>query len=160
MGLLPGYKKCFFCGPATGGLALQLQYDGTAAFTEFTVPDRFNGFDGVIHAGIVTGIIDEAMWWTVFMETRVICATWKLETEFRRPVVSGKTYRASGQFLGPDRHSYSLAGRIEDHEGKICALATARFRKMKAFTMDDLAKYLDFRGVPPEIRAFFTNDER
>jgi hypothetical protein len=25
-GLLPGYKKCFFCGPATGGLGLELQY--------------------------------------------------------------------------------------------------------------------------------------
>jgi hypothetical protein len=159
MALLPSYKKCFFCGPATGGLTLQLHYDGTSAFTEFTVPDRFEGFDGMIHAGIVTGILDEVMWWTVFLKTRLICATWKLEMEFRRPVVSGQSYRATGRFVGPDKHGYSLTAGIEDREGNVCARATALFRKIKAFTMDDLARYLDFRGVPPEIRALFPDEQ-
>ena len=48
------------------------------------------------HGGIITGILNEVMLWTVFMEAKKICATWKIEVEFQRPVVCGKIYRASG----------------------------------------------------------------
>ncbi len=72
-GLLPGYKKCFFCGPATGGLGLELHYTDDGAICEFTAGDRFQGYDGMLHGGIVTGILDEVMWWTVFTPDKARC---------------------------------------------------------------------------------------
>ena len=98
-GNLPGYKKCFFCGPATGGLALELHYGDGKASCEFTAHEKFQGYDGMLHGGIVTGILDEVMWWTLFMETKKICATWKIEAEFKRPVLCGKAYRAAGHLV-------------------------------------------------------------
>ncbi len=60
-GSLPSYDKCFFCGPATGGLALGLEYKEGSAFTEFTAHEKFQGYDGMLHGGIVAGVLDEVM---------------------------------------------------------------------------------------------------
>ncbi len=160
MGLLPGYKKCFFCGPATGGLALELQYADGAAFCEFTADERFQGYDGMLHGGIVTGILDEVMWWTLFMETGMLAATWKIDVEFRRPILCRNEYRVSGNLVGPVRAAHHLAARIEDASGKTCAAAKGFFRRNKGITLEDLAGHLDFRGVPQEIRSLFHSSDR
>ena len=98
-GFLPGTKSCFFCGRSTRGLGLELHYMDGVSSCEFTARETFQGYEGMLHGGIITGILDEVMCWTVFMETKMICATWKIEVEFERPVVCGKIYRASGNFL-------------------------------------------------------------
>ena len=154
-GTLPGYKKCFFCGPATGGLGLELQYEESKASCEFTAHEKFQGYDGMLHGGIVTGILDEVMWWTLFMETKKICATWTLEAEFKRPILCGKKYRATGSLLRVTHNTYYLDGIIEDESGKLCALGNASFRRTRGFTMEDITKQLDFRGVPTEIQSLF-----
>jgi len=153
--LLPGYKKCFFCGPATGGLCLELQYADETAFCEFTAHENFQGYDGMLHGGIVTGILDEVMWWTLFVNTKTICATSKIEAEFKRPILCNNTYRASGKLLSSAHNVYYLSGIIEDTSGHLCVRGKASFRKTKGFTMEGIIKYLDFRGVPPEIRSLF-----
>jgi uncharacterized protein (TIGR00369 family) len=158
-GLLPGYKKCFFCGPATGGLALELKYVDGEASCEFTASEKFQGYDGMLHGGIVTGILDEVMWWTLFVETKKTCATWKIEVEFKRPVVCGKTYRSSGHLRHTTHNTYHLTGVIIDETGKICAQGNASFRRTRGVILEDLIKYLDFRGVPPEIRSLFLSLE-
>jgi acyl-coenzyme A thioesterase PaaI-like protein len=154
--LLPGYKMCFFCGPATGGLALEVHYGGATAFCEFVAPEKFQGYDGMLHGGIVTGILDEVMWWTLFMEKKVICATSKIEVRFKKPILCGGWYKASGYFMEATGHGYLVSGQIEDKAGRVCARGTGSFRAIKKFTMDDIVKHLDFRGVPPEIRSFFS----
>ena len=155
MGLLPGYKKCFFCGPATGGLSLHIQYADGTAFCDFIAHEKFQGYDGMLHGGIVTGILDEVMWWTLFMETKTVCATWKIEAEFKRPIKCGEAYRASGQLVRSAHGTYYVAGLIEDASKQQCALGNASFRKIRKFTIKDIVEYLDFRGVPPEVRSLF-----
>ena len=153
--LLPRYKTCFFCGPATGGLALKLQYGEGKAFTEFTAREEFQGYDGMLHGGIVTGILDEVMWWALFMEKRTISATSKIEVEFLRPVVCGKPYRASGEFVDSSRGIYRLSAAITDGSGRIAARAQGAFRRIRGSVLKDVITYLDFRGVSPEVRALF-----
>ena len=156
IGLLPGYKKCFFCGPATGGLALELHYQEKRAFCEFEAHEKFQGFDGMLHGGIVTGILDEVMWWTLVMEKKVICATSKIEVYFKKPIVCGNGYRVSGGPVETTGRTYLVSGQIEDKAGRVCARSTGSFRAIGKITMDDVVKYLDFRGVPPEIRSLFS----
>ena len=158
-GLLPGYKTCFFCGPATGGLTLELQYEDGKAFCQFTAPERFQGYNGMLHGGIISGVLDEVMWWTVFMNTKVSIVTWKIEVEYKRPVLCGKAYRASGQLLRTAHGTYFVSGLIEDAQGQTCARANASFRKAKEISLEQIAEHLDYRGVPPEIRKFFQPGE-
>lgn len=154
-GLLPGYKTCFFCGPATGGLGLEIQYADGTVFCEFIADQRFQGYDGMMHGGIVAGILDEVMWWALFVETKIISATTKMEIEFKRPIISKETYRAKGQVLEVIHNTYNVTGIIENSSGHVCAKANGYFRRLKRYTMEDVMKHLDFRGVPQEIRSFF-----
>lgn len=155
-GLLPGTTTCFFCGRSTGGLGLELHYADGAASCEFTALETFQGYNGMLHGGIITGILDEVMFWTVFMEIKKICATWKIEVEFQRPLVCGKIYRASGHLLPATSNTDIFAtGVIEDESGKSCAIGNASFRMMRGVNLEALMEYLDFRGVPPEIRSLF-----
>jgi uncharacterized protein (TIGR00369 family) len=153
--VLPKYKKCFFCGPATGGLALELVYNDEKALCEFVAHERFQGYDGMLHGGIVTGILDEVMWWTLFVKTKVLTATWKMEVEFRRPVVCGSRYTASAELLDSPQKTYLLSSEIMDDENRLCARGTGTFLKTKGFTREDVVKVLDFRGVSPHMRSIF-----
>ena len=82
----------------------------------------------MLHGGIITGILDEVMFWTFFMETKKTCATWKIEVEFQRPVACVKIYRASGHLLSATNNGdYFASGSIEDESGKSCAIGNASF---------------------------------
>ncbi len=158
-GLLPGYKTCFFCGPATGGLTLELKYEDGKAFCEFTAAEKFQGYNGMLHGGIVSGILDEVMWWTAFMNTKISLVTWKIETEFKRPISCGMSYRASGELVRIAHRTYYVSGLIADADGKVCARANASFREAKDISLEQIARHLDYRGVPQEIRGFFQSFE-
>ena len=113
----------------------------------------------MLHAGIISGILDEVMWWTVYMGTKVNVVTWKIEVEFRRPILCGKAYQASGQFLRTAHGTYYVSGLIEDTDGQACARANASFRRAKDISSEEIARQLDYRGVPQEIRSFFQSSE-
>jgi len=139
---------------------LKLHYREEGAFCEFVAPERFQGYDGMLHGGIVTGILDEVMWWALFMEKKVICATSKIEVSFKRPVICGDGYKASGRLVRTAGRSYLMYGQIEDQVGHVCARSNGSFRAIGKFTVDDIVKHLDFRGVPPEIRSLFSAPEQ
>ncbi|HEY3275898.1 MAG TPA: PaaI family thioesterase [Syntrophorhabdaceae bacterium] len=153
--MLPKYEKCFFCGPATGGLGLELHYADERAFCEFLAPDRFQGYEGMLHGGIVTGILDEVMWWTLFVRTKVVSATWKIEVEFLRPVACGNRYKAWAELRGGSSRRYDLYSEIADMEDRVCARGTGTFFRTKGFVLEDVIKVLDFRGVSPSMRSLF-----
>jgi len=155
-GLLPGYKKCFFCGAATGGPAMELHYGEENVFCKFVAREKFQGYDGMLHGGIVTGILDEVMWWALFMEKRAVCATSKIEVRFNRPILCGNSYVAFGSLIKENGRTYQMSGCIEDEKGRVCARSAGSFRKIEKFTLDDVVKHLDFRGVPPDIRSLFS----
>jgi hypothetical protein len=100
------------------------------------------------------------MWWALFMETRLITATSKIEVEFRRPIICGEAYRAKGQALRSAHGTYIVSGLIEDAPGRACAKARGFYRKTKGFTIEDITGHLDFRGVSPEVRALFQLTEK
>ena len=153
MGLLPSYEKCFFCGRDSKGLKLRIEYAEGVCSCDFVVDDAFQGFHGVSHGGIVSGILDEIMWWAVFMETGTICVTWKMDVEFRKTILCGKAYRAIGKYRGITHGNYNLFGSIEDDSGKVCANANAVFREAKDVKKDDFLRSLDFSGESGEVES-------
>jgi uncharacterized protein (TIGR00369 family) len=153
LGLLPSYGKCFFCGRDSKGLRLRIEYAEGVCSCDFVVDDTFQGFRGVLHGGIVSGILDEIMWWTVFMETGTICVTWKMDVEFRKTVSCETAYRAVGKYRGITHGNYKVFGGIEDDSGKVCASANAVFREAKDVKKDDFLRSLDFSGESGEVES-------
>ena len=79
-----GYSLCFGCGQDNPiGLKLNFQWDGKTARAEFTPTELYQGWPGLIHGGIITCILDEAMSYAALFEG-VHCITARVQTRLRR----------------------------------------------------------------------------
>jgi uncharacterized protein (TIGR00369 family) len=115
---------CFACGELNEiGLHLKLHLERGRCWTELEVPRRFEGWEGIIHGGILCTIMDEVMAWAL-----VACDSWgvtaRMSIDFRRPVTVGQSIRAEGWITESRRRIQTTAGRILDAETGL-ELATA-----------------------------------
>jgi len=89
-------RSCFVCGQDNpSGLRIQYQEDDTGAITAVWRPAlRWEGFLGIIHGGVVSTVLDEAMSKAVALQCEALTA--ELRVRFRRQVVSGGTFAIRG----------------------------------------------------------------
>ncbi len=152
MSVLPSYTDCFFCGQHGDGLKMKIQTNEGQVFSEFVLDSKFQGWDNLAHGGIVTGVLDEVMWWTIFVLTGKITVTRKMETEYLTPLLCGISYRVSTKLLQERHGNVYVSGLIEDSEGKTVTRGTGLFRIAKHTTPDELAAKLDFSRTSADLR--------
>jgi uncharacterized protein (TIGR00369 family) len=132
---------CFACGELNEiGLHLALKFETRRCHVELTIPDRFEGWEGLIHGGIVTTILDEVMAWAL-IEQDSWGVTARMSVQFHRPVLVGQAIRAEGWIVESKRRIQRTAGRILDAETGLelataeatyVAASEARKRELKA----------------------------
>jgi acyl-coenzyme A thioesterase PaaI-like protein len=116
--------NCFACGELNEiGLHLKLNLEPGRCWTELTMPRRVEGWEGIIHGGIVCTILDEVMAWALVSEDSW-GVTARLSVEFRKPVTVGQAIRAEGWITDSRRRIHGTAARILDAETGV-ELATA-----------------------------------
>ena len=89
------YQRCFACGQQNeSGLQLTFRREGTRIVADYQPAERFQGFPGVLHGGVLATMLDETMSRTGAMR-REWLMTGKLEVRYRRPapVEKGKRRR-------------------------------------------------------------------
>jgi len=131
--LPPALGNCLICGQGNPhGLRLRFHRligpDGTGVGVgaESTATAPFEGFDGLLHGGIISALLDDAMWWAVYTAYRAITVTADLQLRFLQPIATGSALRIEG-IVGRGRRIYPAASRILDPSGRILAEATGRF---------------------------------
>ena len=79
------FNMCFACGQKNPiGLKLNFAWDGKTARAEFA-PNKFHqGWSGLVHGGIMSCILDEAMSYAALFEG-VNTITAKMQARFKRP---------------------------------------------------------------------------
>ena len=79
--------RCFVCGKHNpDGLHLDFEVEGSSGVrTTWIIPERFQGFAGIAHGGILATILDECMVNTVWLRG-VVAVTARLEIRLLRPV--------------------------------------------------------------------------
>ena len=106
---------CFACGlESEYGLKLSFYSEGDQSVTcDYVVPERFQGFPGTVHGGIVASILDEILV-RAFMASDPdrFMYTGKLTIRYRHPVPIGEKLRGVGAVV-KDR------GRIGEAEAKL-----------------------------------------
>ncbi len=81
---------CFGCGKNNPcGLKLKFEWDGKVAKSEFTPTEFHQGWKEIIHGGILTTLLDEAMGYATYFEN-LPCVTATMEIRLRRPVLIGQ----------------------------------------------------------------------
>ena len=118
--------NCFACGSLNvSGLQLQLHVEGETCWTELTLPERFEGWEGITHGGIVCTILDEVMAWALVGQD-AWGLTAKLEVEFKRPVRVGTRIRGVGRLVEARRRLLTTAAELTDADsGELLASARA-----------------------------------
>jgi acyl-coenzyme A thioesterase PaaI-like protein len=120
--------NCFACGELNEhGLHLELHVEGDRCWTELSLPERFQGWEGIAHGGILCTILDEVMAWSL-AATDNWGVTARLNVAFRKPVPLGRPFRAEGWVTAPRRRMIETAGRIVDPaDGSQLATAEATY---------------------------------
>jgi uncharacterized protein (TIGR00369 family) len=125
-----GDHGCFGCGDRNpAGLHLKFFRRDDAVVAEITPHEHFEGYVHMVHGGIVSTMLDEAMSWAV-IDRGLLAVTAKMEVRFRRPVPVRERLTLSGRVVNERRRAVKASGEIRDRSGEILATATGLFLRV------------------------------
>ena len=142
--------NCFGCGTLNaGGLGLALHVEPGRSWTEIALDRRFEGWESVVHGGVLCAILDEVMAWALVGEDNW-GVTARMAVEFRRPVRVGAAIRAEGWVTRSRRRIVDTAGRIVGvTTGDELATATGVYVAADAARKRDLQARYTYRPAAP-----------
>ena len=142
--------NCFGCGTLNaGGLGLALHVEPGRSWTELALDRRFEGWEGVVHGGILCAILDEVMAWALVGEDNW-GVTARMQIEFRRPVRVRAPIRAEGSITRSRRRIVHTTGRIADAAtGDELATATGVYVAADTARKQDLQARYAYRPTAP-----------
>ncbi len=125
----PNSKDCFVCG-VENEFGLHLEFYETESgdvVVDYIVPDHFQGYQGVVHGGIVASLVDETLG-RVHMgspeDTRFM-VTAKLSITYRKPVPTGKPIKIVGHAQKSKRRTAASTAEIYGPDGELLVEAEA-----------------------------------
>jgi len=119
---------CIVCGPNhPHGLRIryELAGDGSVAANWIPTPE-WEGFRGVVHGGIISTVLDEAMAKAV-AATKCKALTGELRVRFRHPVQAGEKFQIKGWVVKRTKRLIETQATLTAAEGGECAHAWAVF---------------------------------
>jgi acyl-coenzyme A thioesterase PaaI-like protein len=123
--------RCFICGKQNpDGLQLDFELEGDSGVrTTCVIPERFQGFAGIAHGGILAAILDECMVNTLWLRG-ITAVTARLEVRLRRPLnlEARVTFRAEVRRESSSR--FEVVSRAELGDGTLIADAKALLVKV------------------------------
>ena len=125
---LKEHSRCFICGHDSPGLGItfKLRNDWSVEGT-FECSEMFQGYDGIIHGGIISSLLDAAMTHCLFAQGDA-AVTAELCVQFKRPVATGRSATVSARIVKDYCPLFLMEARIEQ-DGWPAATATGKFMR-------------------------------
>lgn len=120
-----GGVGCFGCSSANQrGLGLVfVRLDGLVE-AEATLGESFAGYDGLVHGGIVSTLLDEAMGWAILELAGRFAVTRSLTVNFRRPVLIDRPLKVNARIDGEEVDgALRVESGVLDARGRLLASA-------------------------------------
>ncbi len=133
---LPYTKNCFVCGAHNPhGLHLRFRREGNEVRADFVAQPYHAGFRDVVHGGIISTALDEAMFWAAASATKRFCLAAELNVRFLGKVSVGEKCMIVAK-LDVDRgRLWESSAELRDSDGKVCARAKCKQAPMSAADM-------------------------
>ena len=149
----PNSQMCFICG-LENPIGLKLFFyehaDGSVS-ARFTPRAEHQGFPGVVHGGIVSAMLDEAMARASMTGGREQwMMTAKLELRFHKPVPVGAPLTVVGRVERMSRIGMTARSEVLLADGTLAAEANGLFTTLPPEQKDALQERLPFWKVVPD----------
>jgi uncharacterized protein (TIGR00369 family) len=121
------YSNCFVCGDKNPiGLKARFFFDGAQARTEITADSRFEGYQRILHGGIISTLLDEVMIKAVLARD-IYVVTAEMTVKFIRPVNVGDRLHFRGWVTRQRGRVWLTDGVAEDSQANPYATATGKY---------------------------------
>lgn len=150
------HNMCFGCGPANDhGLKMKFFGSDDMIYANIAVPPYLLGWNGVVHGGILSTILDEVMSWGAIFLARKFILTKSMTVNYHKPVLVGDMLRVESEINERiSEREASMTGRIFNSKGELSVSGTgimalldmAYVRKlgiMKDKDIEDFQKIID-----------------
>lgn len=128
----PIYPGCPVCGdpavnPAALGVRWRWDAERRAVAGEFTPGAAHTGYEGRLHGGILSSLLDEAMAWACAVERGSYCVTGELGVRFKAGARLGEPLQVSAQAGSGWGRYLRASAEARSPRGELIAEATATF---------------------------------
>ena len=121
----PDYSYCFCCGKDNPiGLKLRFEWDGVTTRTEFTPRPQHQGWEGIVHGGIIISLLDEVMSYSGFFEG-LACVTAEVKARLKLPAPINETLIAEGRLTRKTKKILESSATVRLHDGTVIAEGSA-----------------------------------
>jgi acyl-coenzyme A thioesterase PaaI-like protein len=112
LALVRSDHACFGCGEQNPiGLRLRFAVDDDGVHADFTPASEHQGFQGIVHGGIIATVLDEAMAWAT-AAAGLWTMTGTMQTRFRRPLRVGEPTRVFAKVAGRRGRTISATAEL------------------------------------------------
>lgn len=121
------YTWCFACGKANPiGLKLEFERTETECAATFVPHREHQSYDGRMHGGLISTLLDEVMGNYLYIKTGKPAYTAKIEVRFRQPVFVGEKIRVVARLKRKKGRMAEMTGQIIKEDGVLAAEAEAK----------------------------------
>jgi len=121
---------CFVCGPKNPiGLKLDFHFDGKTIKTEFISKKEHQGYSNIVHGGIITTLLDEAMVkLAIAMNMPVVTAS--MEIRLRKAVNVGEKLIIEAEILSRTKKLLEAYAKAMTEDNAVIADAKGKLVKI------------------------------
>ncbi len=145
----PDGHYCFACGTANPiGLNLDFYRAGDAICSTVTLKKVHEGWENLVHGGIISTLLDEIMSWAVMYRKKVFLVTRNMSIKYVRPVMIGVPLTARG-WLVDDSEPPKIRAKAEirDEHERLMVRSTAEFVRLSEKQLhlipNEVKRYMD-----------------
>jgi len=141
---------CFGCSPNNPhGLKLRFRHAEQGCVTRCSLPDSLCGFDGLVHGGILSTVLDETAAYALFAHLGRFAVTREMTTRFIKPVATNTEIVVEGRVVRHDEVKALVHCSIHSLDGVLLTEADSDWVFVKISRIASLA------GVEEEVLRGF-----
>jgi len=119
---------CFVCGsgnPAGLKLVFKLDPENGRSGAKVIFPAHFQGWEGVVHGGLLAAVLDEAMI-KAGQAKGIACITAEITVRFKKPALIGQEYLIKGRIIEDQGKFITADSEIVNSSGTPIAYARGK----------------------------------
>jgi uncharacterized protein (TIGR00369 family) len=97
---------------------------------EYIAQDHFQGYKNILHGGILSALLDEAMIKSILAQN-ILTLTCEIKMRFKKPVKIGQRLFLEGKPIESKGKILLAEGEIRDEEGEVVASAEGKFFRVE-----------------------------